>query len=184
MRGGCLALVALVVLVILGGCSDDAARGPADPPRLGGVLPTATPPSDEMDELEQPIARRLDNQVAAQGLHVDHLACPPWDGKVPADLTCDGWFDGVKGTVSVSLTRDKGGMVAFDAELRQGVIATKKLVDELLSRGYTHVDCGSAPAYPTDIGSTITCAVTRQRIEKFVVATITDDHGGVTISDF
>jgi len=183
MRGSCLALV---ILCLVGGCSDEDPAPPrqTDPPQLGGVVPTAAPPSGAMDDIEEPIARKLGKQVASQGLHVDHLSCPEWDGKVPAELTCDGWFDNVKGTVLVRLTRDKGGMVAFDAELRQGVIATKRLVDELVSKGYTDVDCGSAPAYPTDLGSTITCAVTHQGTEKHVVATIIDDRGGVTISDF
>jgi hypothetical protein len=183
MRGSCLALV---VLVLLGGCSDTDPTTPGsnDPPSLGGTLPTALPPSEAMDALEQPIARRLGEQVASQGLHVDYLACPEWDGKVPAELTCDGWFDHVKGTVQVTLSRDDGATVGFDAELRQGVIATKKLVDELVAKGYTDVDCGSAPAYPTDVGATITCAVTHDGVEKYVVATITDDRGGVTISDF
>ena len=137
-----------------------------------------------MDAMEKPIADRLALQVAPQGLHVDYLDCPDWNGKVPAHLNCQGWFDGVRGTVRVTLERDKGGTVAFDAELEDGVIATKKLVRELAAKGYADIDCGQAPAYPTDIGSTITCAVTDKGMRKHVVATITDGHGGVTIADF
>lgn len=137
-----------------------------------------------MDQIERPIAEQLGAKVAGQGMHVDALRCPEWDGSVPAELTCDGWFDGVKGTVEVILTRSHTDKVAFDAELVTGVIATQALVDELVSKGYTHVDCGDAPAYPTELGSTITCAVTSAGDRKHVVATVTDQHGGVTISDF
>ena len=107
-----------------------------------------------------------------------------WDGTVPTTLWCRGWFDGVRGMVRVRLSTDDEGMVEFDAELRSGVIATAQLVEELRSAGYTKVDCGEVPAYPTEVGSTITCAVTGEEGQGFVVATVTDRHGGVTITDF
>ncbi len=137
-----------------------------------------------MDDLERPIAARLRRQIADQGLRVDHLACPAWDNKVPAELTCEGWFDGVAGSVRVSLRQGRGGQVTFDAELQEGVIATESLVDELTSRGYGDVHCGSAPAYPADVGAAITCSVTDDGVTRYLVATVTDTRGGVTISDF
>jgi hypothetical protein len=137
-----------------------------------------------MDDMEKPIAEKLGHEVAGQGLHVDHLDCPAWDGKVPAELTCTGWFDNVRGTVRVTLTRDQDGSVAFDAVLQAGVIATKNLVAELRKKGYDDVDCGGAPAYPTEVGSTIICSVSRDAERKFVTVTVTDRRGGVSISDF
>ena len=175
-----------MVLAGLIGCSGDDEPG-ADatepPPALGGDTPTESAPSRAMDDMERTIAERLADQVAALGLHVDQLQCPRWDKSVPAALVCQGWFDGVRGEVRVHLATDDEGMVVFDAELRGGVLATAKLVDELESAGYTEVDCGDAPAYPTVVGSTITCAVTGADGEDFVVATVTDDQGKVEIGD-
>jgi len=87
--------------------------------------------------------------------------------------------------VRVQLRRDSSsGMVAFDASLTGGVIATAMLVEDLVGRGYDDVDCGTLPAYPTRIGSSIRCAVTSDGVRGVVVATITDAQGGVTLSAF
>ncbi len=181
MRASALA----ALLLVLPGCGGDTGDpAPRATPTIGGPSPTAQVPTDALDDLERPIAAELAGQVAAQGLHVDHLDCPAWDQQVPAQLTCRGWFDGVEGTVTVTLTRGKRGAVTFDAVLNDGVIATKKLVDELTGKGYDDVDCGDAPAYATDVGSSIVCSVERQGEQKFVTVTITDERGGVTISDF
>lgn len=137
-----------------------------------------------MDDLEEPIAERLGQQVAQQGLRLEGLDCPRWSGEVPADFECEGWFDGVPGQVAVQLTEGKHGAVAFDAELLGGVIATARLVEDLVAKGYADVDCGSVSAYPTDVGSTITCAVTKDGEKIHVLATITDDNGAVSISEF
>lgn len=137
-----------------------------------------------MDDLEKPIAERLGHQVAEQGLHLEGLDCPRWSGEVPAAFECEGWFDGVPGQVAVRLTEGKNGAVAFDAELLGGVIATARLVDELVGKGYDDVDCGSVAAYPTDVGSTITCAVTKDGTHLHVLATITDGNGAVAITEF
>ena len=124
MRG---AVLTVLLLVPATGCTGEEPTGAQDPPKLGGTLPTQSPPSAPMDELEQPVAERLQQQVAGQGLTVDALDCPEWGGDVPAELTCEGWFDGVPGTVVVNLSRDKKQSVSFDAVLQDGVIATKRL---------------------------------------------------------
>ena len=89
MRG---AVLAVLLLVPATGCTGEEPTGAQDPPKLGGTLPTQSPPSAPMDELEQPVAERLQQQVAGQGLTVDALDCPEWGGDVPAELTCEGWF--------------------------------------------------------------------------------------------
>jgi hypothetical protein len=137
-----------------------------------------------MDDLEQPIAHRLGQQVAEQGLRLEGLDCPRWTGEVPSTFECEGWFDGVPGQVAVRLTEGRNGAVAFDAELLGGVIATARLVDDLQRKGYADVYCGPVAAYPTDVGSTITCAVTKDGAKVHVLATITDDNGAVSISEF
>jgi len=137
-----------------------------------------------MDELEKPIAELLGQQVADQGLRLEGLDCPRWSGEVPDSFDCEGWFDGVPGQVAVRLREGKHGAVAFDAELRGGVIATRRLVDDLMDKGYADVDCGPIAAYPTDVGSTITCAVTKGGVTTHVLATITDEHGAVSIGEF
>ena len=184
MHGVRLATLVLATTgALTAGCSSEDPTGrKGDPPELGGTLPTASPPIAPMDDLERPVAELLQTQVASQGLTVDALDCPTWDGSVPAELSCQGWFDTVPGRVAVSLTAGEDKAVEFDAVLQDGVIATKKLVDGLLEDGYERADCGKAPAYPTDVGSTITCAVTRDGIRSYVRATITDVEGGVTIS--
>ena len=181
--------VAASVLLLPGllgllGCSEERAPARDQTSELGGNRPTSSAPDVTMDDLEAQIARRLGRQVAAQKLHLDVLECPPWRGRVPSSLRCRGWFDSVPGTVRVKLRRDAGGMVAFDASLTGGVVSTAMLVDDLVGRGYQDVDCGTLPAYPTEVGSTITCAVTSDGVRGEVVATIMDDRGGVTISAF
>ena len=179
-------LAAAAVLVVLSGCAadDPADRTESPEPTLGGVSPTTTTPGRALDELEKPIAERLGRQVASQGLRLEGLDCPRWSGEVPASFECQGWFDGVPGRVSVALTEGKHGAVVFDAELLGGVISTARLVKDLEAQGYTAVDCGAVAAYPTDVGSTITCAVSEDGRTRHVLATITDESGAVTISEF
>ncbi|MDQ4097058.1 MAG: hypothetical protein M3144_04225, partial [Actinomycetota bacterium] len=74
MRGSCLALIACLLVGCGGSDAGDKPDPQAESPRLGGVPPTATPPAAPMDEVEKPIARKLEAQVATQGLRVDHLA--------------------------------------------------------------------------------------------------------------
>ncbi|HSV40381.1 MAG TPA: DUF4333 domain-containing protein [Nocardioidaceae bacterium] len=178
------ALAASVVLLGLLGCSEQFNDPPAETPELGGARPTTSSPEVTMDDLERQVSRRLGRQVAAHRLHLDALECPVWGGAVPTSLSCRGWFDSVPGTVRVKLRRDASGMVAFDASLTGGVVATAMLVDDLVGRGYEDVDCGTVPAYPTEVGSTITCAVTSDDVRSQVVVTITDAKGSVTISAF
>ena len=178
------ALATLVLLFGLLGCSEEAG-GPAPVPELGGPTPSTTAPSVTMSDLERQISRRLGRQVeVTYALTLQGLECPDWHHEVPATLTCRGWFDSVPGTVEVSLRRGKDGAVAFDASLTGGVVATAKLVADLAQRGYDHVDCGAMPAYPTEVGSAITCAAMKDETPHHVVVTITSEDGSVTIQEF
>lgn len=153
-------------------------------PTLGGTLGTrAEPPSKEMDELEKPIALQLERKIEGDGLSLDYLDCPAWDGKAPQEMTCKGFLNGVTGDVLVALTRTTT-RVNFDAELRDDVLATANLVRQLKSAGYSDVDCGDRPAYPSVVGSELVCAVGNGAEVKYVVATVRDDSGMVEIEDY
>lgn len=171
---------ALLLALTSCGSGDEPVRAPA--PSVGGPTPTAKVPSEPMGELERPIAARLARQLAPQGLHLDHLACPVWNQRLPAELTCTGWFDGVEGTVTVTLSRSSAGTVAFDAVLREGVIATDRLVHQLTAQGYDNVDCGDATAYAAVVGRSIVCSVARRGSPGFVRVMITDQRGAVTFT--
>lgn len=152
-------------------------------PELGGKLdPTATPPSTAMDSLEKPIAGQLTKQIVGQGLSLDYLDCPKWDGKAPKVLTCKAYLDGVTADVRVRLTKTTTS-VNFDAELQDGVLSTTNLVRQLKSDGYHKIDCGEIPAYPTKVGSEIVCAVGAGTKQEYVVATVLDRSGTVEIND-
>jgi hypothetical protein len=163
-----------------------ASSGPASPPpTLGGdVGSVVEPPEAPMDGLERPIAARLSSQVDDQGLTMEYLDCPDWNGKLPRTLACAGYFEGVTADVLVHLTRSASGDISFDAELRGGVLATSNLVTRLRSEGFTRVDCGDRAAYPTVVGSQLICSVTRRGAQKYVVATVTDRSGAVAIDDY
>jgi len=137
-----------------------------------------------MDDLEKPVAGQLSGQVARQGLKLEYLDCPPWDQKVPRTLSCRGYFDGVPAVVRVRLTAGAGGQVSFSAALQDGLIATRNLVRTLQHQGYDAVDCGDVPAYPAVVGSTLNCEVTKAGRTKYVVATVVNRGGRVTIADY
>ncbi len=194
-------LLAVVLLGAVTGCqsagnSGQAGSGPASPsagstvsarptPTPGGDLPAAaTPPARPMNDLEQAVAARLSRQVAHQGLDLSYVACPPWHGKAPRQLTCRGYIDHVTAPVHVRLSKLVGGAVSFQARLVRGLVATAKLEAKLREDGFTDVNCGSAPAYPSTVGSHIVCAVTKDGQQRYVAATVTSRSGGVMIRSY
>jgi hypothetical protein len=138
-----------------------------------------------MDRLERPVHERLASQIVGQGLTLQYLDCPRWDGEVPSRMTCRGYVDGVVARVSVHLRAAVAGKaVGFDAKLLDGVIATRNLERTLHQQGWQRPDCGSIAAYPARVGSRIVCRVRRQAVEKYVVATVSSTAGAVMIADY
>jgi len=135
-----------------------------------------------MDELERPIARRLGDEVARQGLVLEYLDCPIWHGKAPAQMRCEGYLNGVVATVVVRLTKTTN-TVTFDAELQDGLLATRNLVRRLRAEGYRDIDCGATPAYPTVVGEELVCSV-GDGSSAYVVAEVLDESGTVEIRDY
>jgi hypothetical protein len=186
-----LALAASAAL-LLTGCEDRPAPRPVAAPSgqvtpvLGGRLPAAhRPPDRPMDRLERPVQARLAAQVAGQGLHLTYLDCPHWDGRVPSRMTCTAYVDGVLARVAVHLRAAvEGRAVSFDANLLDGLVATRNLEATLRRQGWERADCGGAPAYPATVGSRIVCHVTRASGERYVQATVTDRTGAVMIADY
>jgi len=179
------AALALLVLLAAGCSGQEGSASPAEPPALGGPAPSlAVPPDEAMDHVEEPIAVRLATQVRDEGLTLEHIDCPRWSGRLPAELVCDGYVDGVLGRVRVELTRGAGGSVEYDAWLDDGVIASRSLVQRLRSEGYTDVDCGDTPAYPARVGLRLVCRVAEGGAASYVVATVTDRSGAVEIQDY
>jgi hypothetical protein len=186
------ALVVTCGLVVLAGCSgEDPAAAPTAPsntvtPSLGGTSPPAVhPPRREMDRLERPVHERLAAQIAGQGLTLQYLECPRWDGAVPSRMTCRGYVDGMVARVSVHLRAAVAGKaVDFDAELLDGVIATRNLERTLRDQGWQAPDCGDTAAYPARVGSRIVCRVRRSADESYVVATVSSSAGAVMIADY
>lgn len=136
-----------------------------------------------MDRVEEAVAAQLDDELAEQRLSVDYLACPEWRHPSSQHETCRGYVEGVVVDVEVWLHGPADNRV-FDARLGSGVLATANLVDRLVAAGYHRVDCGDRPAYPTVVGDRIICAVTRDGLRSFVVATVTTGDGEVAISDY
>jgi hypothetical protein len=138
-----------------------------------------------MNALERPIAHRLARQVSTQGLTLDYLDCPPWHKSAPTVVMhCLGYLDGLVSKVRVRLTREKNDSMSFRATLQSGIIATKNLVDKLVSQGYDHVDCGDVPAYPTRVGTRLVCAVSRDGRRHYVAATVANKAGAVDITGY
>ncbi|MGN6130002.1 MAG: hypothetical protein ACTHOK_06640 [Nocardioidaceae bacterium] len=154
----------------------------AAPSRLGGPeLSPAAVPSAPMDRVERPVAARLRRKAATEGLTLDYLDCPHWDGSMPRHLTCTGWFDGVRASVDLRLTHLPAGSVGFAATIGRGLVATSRLEGRLRGHGYRDADCGDRPAYPSRPGLRIRCAVMSGGDRSYVVATVTDRSGDVTI---
>jgi hypothetical protein len=186
-----VALLALLAAATLTGCDErptaDGPSGstPSTTPSLGATAPRPTPaPTRPMDDLERPVAARLSRQLRSDGLHLDYLDCPAWDGELPGRMVCDGYLAGVVADVEVRLHGTHAGAVTFDARLSDGVISTQALVDRLRREGYTEVDCGDVGAYPVVVGTELVCRVRDAGRVRYVVATVTDGNGAVTIADY
>jgi len=137
-----------------------------------------------MNRLETAVTQRLNTRLGDDGLRLQHVDCPHWDGTVPHHLRCEGYVDGVVGEVGVDLAKGDGGRIEFDAELGDGVVATTRLVDRLGHEGYADVRCGRDAAYPAEPGLRIVCRGRRDGETVHVVATVTDHHGAVKIEDY
>jgi hypothetical protein len=135
-----------------------------------------------MNSLERPVAERLAQQIASDGLTLEHLDCPRWDRRLPDRMICTGYVDGLVAHVRVDLAASKQGGVSFGARMTDGVVATRKLERTLLRQGWTGPDCGEVAAYPARLGSRIRCRVTRSGRPRYVVATVDDRAGGVRIA--
>lgn len=189
-----LLLAPLLLCLLLAACSGGASgrsggsagssSGPT--PALGGPpVVRVTPPAHAMNSLERPMAVQLARQVARQGLTLEYLDCPRWDGSVPSAMACHGYVDGLPVGVDVRLTRPvRGKAVGFDARLARGVIATRNLERTIVGRRGGRADCGDVPAYPARRGSRIVCRVTRGSSTTYVVATVRDRSGAVMIADY
>jgi hypothetical protein len=191
-RSGALGLAFACAAVLVAGCTGDdpgpaaASQSPTSPPRLGGATPKQHPvPGGSMNEMERPVAERLAAQVADQGLSLEFLDCPAWDGDVPRRMVCKAYVDGLVARVLVRLkVSSTGQAVGFDAELDEGIIATRTLEDTLRGQGWQDPDCGEVAAYPAIVGHQLVCRVSRDGDARFVVATVEDRSGTVTISDY
>ena len=190
-RATVLLAPAVVVALLLGGCSGKQTAAPsgspvrAATPRLGGPSGgRTTPPVHTMNRLERPVAGRLARQVAHQGLTLSYLDCPRWDGAVPVRITCRSFVDGIAAQVRVHLRTAVAGRLGFDARLADGVIATRTLEATLQRLGWPAADCGAAPAYAARVGSRIVCRVTGSTQRSYVVATVVSRAGGVEISGY
>ena len=138
-----------------------------------------------MNRLEQPVAERLAAQVAHQGLTLEYLDCPRWDSSVPSRMTCRAYVDGILAAVRVHLKAAvEGKAVTFDASLGDGLIATRNLEETLREQGWPRADCGAVAAYPAHAGDRIICRVQGSGDRRYVVATVTDRSGSVTITGY
>ncbi len=185
----------LVSVLVLAACHDgssgrsasggSSASGSPTPALGGPPVVRATPPAHAMDRLERPVAVQLARQVARQGLTLEYLDCPGWDGSVPGRMSCRGYVDGLRVGVDVRFTRAvEGKAVGFDAKLARGVIATRNLERTLTRQRGGSADCGRVPAYPAKAGSQIVCRVTRGGRSTYVVATVRNRSGSVAIADY
>ncbi|NUR08915.1 MAG: hypothetical protein HOQ22_14930 [Nocardioidaceae bacterium] len=184
-----LPVVVLAALLLAGCESDDpapASTRPTATPTPGGKAPARQePPSRPMNDLERPVAERLRRQVVGQGLTLDYLDCPRWDGRVPVRMSCRAYVDGLVVGVAVHLRAAvEGRAVGFDASLDDGVIATRKLEQTLDERGWKRANCGEAAAYPADVGARIVCRVERDGRTRYLLATVTSRSGRVMITDY
>ena len=103
---------------------------------------------------------------------------------MPSRLTCRGYVDGIVASVQVHVSAGGGRTVDFDARLGDGVIATRSLQGTLRRRGWRAVDCGDVAAYPAHVGDRIVCRVERPGRRGYVVATVVDREGKVSIAGY
>jgi hypothetical protein len=179
-----------VAAVLLSGCTGHGSDGPgADihrpAPPLGGKAPrTTAPPAREMDQVERPVANELSRRIAVDGLTLQYLDCPDWDGAVPRRMSCRGYVDGLVAVVRVEVSAGANRSVMFGARIARGVVATRRLERTLRQGGSSHPTCGRIPAYPARPGSRIVCRVTRAGRHQYLVATVTDRSGHVRITGY
>ena len=123
--------------------------------------------------------------MRAQGLTLDFLDCPTWDGAVPSAMSCRAWVDGLQVRVRVLL---RGGDAGEGGRLRRpagaGLVATRNLEATLRRQGWSSADCGEVAAYPARVGTRIVCAVQQPGLQRYVVATVRSRAGAVTITEY
>ena len=133
-----------------------------------------------MDEVER-VRDRLAAQIMGQGFTLTYLDCPACNRP---RTVLKGYVDGLVARVGVHLQAAvEGKAVGFDARLLDGVIATRKLERTLRHSGWSRADCGKAPPTPSRSGW-IVCHVTKAGDDRYVVATVSDRSGAVTIGDY
>src|SRR3954452_4384398 len=195
-QGGAVRARPLIVPVLLGllvltqACRHDQEPAPAasaeQAPSLGASAPESkAPPHKPMDGLERQVAERLARQVAPQGLTLGYLDCPHWSARVPVRISCRAYVDGVVAAVRVRLRAAvQGKAVGFDADLANGVIATRRLEQILQRQGARDAYCGKVAAYPAVRGTRIVCRERRDGSTRYVVATVASSSGRVMVADY
>jgi len=181
-----LVVVIGVAVLLLSGCSGRSADRSEDRPparRLGGPPPTAVaPPQGAMSSIERTVAGQLARHLGRDGLTLASLDCPPWDEVLPHRMTCRGYVDGLVAHVRVDLTASAGDHVSFGARVTDGLVAVGELERTLRGHGWGAADCGDVAAYPARVGSRIRCRVSGSGRVRYVVATVEDRSGEVTIA--
>jgi hypothetical protein len=137
-----------------------------------------------MNGFERQVAGELSRRLAPSGLHVDHLDCPTWRGRVPARMSCQGYVSGMTSAVSVRLRATARRGVRLDAWLAEDLIATVDLEATVRRLGWTDADCGTVPVYRAVVGTRITCRVSRANRTHYVVATVRSRTGKVAVGPY
>jgi hypothetical protein len=130
------------------------------------------------------VAQELSRRIAADGLTLEYLDCPDWDGAVPRRMRCRGYVDGLVAAVRVEVSAGANRSIVFGAWISGGVVSTRRLERTLRADGSSHPSCGRVPAYPARPGSRIVCRVTRAGRHQYLVATVTDRSGHVRITGY
>jgi hypothetical protein len=173
----------LLVLLVLPACAGWPTDAPAPARRLGGPVPERhEPPVRAMNSVERPVANRLARRIAHDGLTLEHLDCPPWHHELPAAMTCTAYVDGLVAHAEVTLTASDQDTVLFDSRLTDGVVATRLLERTLRRQRWEEPDCGDVAAYPALPASRIRCRAVRSGQSRYVVATVRDRSGGVSLT--
>ncbi len=196
-----VAVWSTAAVLLLAACSaatdrDAAADASGPAPRVGG--PAWTPrasPTGTMSSMERQVAERLSRRMAAQGLTLTHLDCPAWDRVLPGSMRCRGYLAGLPVAVRVHLQAGQAGEageagergeagVGFDARVTTGMVATRRLEETLAAQHWRDPDCGDRPVYPARIGLAVVCRALRSGEPHYLVATVSDLRGRVTIAAY